>query len=127
MHKFAANHIALSVKDVDKAIEFYKDVFNLKEIPNTASSSNTRWLEFTDGRQLHLIPRPNEVVKINKAVHLALSTNDLDSFVKHLEKIRVDYSDWKNTPEKNYIREDGIRQFYFQDQDGYWIEINNDV
>ena len=117
----------MCIRDSDKAIEFYKDVFNLKEIPNTASSSNTRWLEFTDGRQLHLIPRPNEVVKINKAVHLALSTNDLDSFVKHLEKIRVDYSDWKNTPEKNYIREDGIRQFYFQDQDGYWIEINNDV
>ena len=34
----------------------------------------------------------------------------------------MEYSDWKNTPNKDYVRDDGIKQVYFQDPDGYWIE-----
>jgi len=127
MHSFSLNHIALSVKDVNKAIDFYVSVFNFKEIENTASDSKTRWLSFDDGIQLHLIPRPNDVIKTSKAVHFALSTKDIDAITYRLDKLDIDYSDWRDTPKKDYIRKDGIRQIYFQDFDGYWIEINNDV
>lgn len=127
MPNFSINHVAISVKDVDISINFYQSVFSLKEIKNTASTSKTRWLVFDDRRQLHLIPRPEEEIKVNKAVHLALSTANVPSFVNHLEQLKIPYSDWKNTPSKNYIRKDGILQFYFQDPDGYWIEVNNDV
>lgn len=123
---FILNHIAISVKDVDTSITFYKKVFRLKEIPNTASDSKTRWLVFDDDRQLHLIPRPDADIKTNKAVHFALSVSDLMSFIKHLETQKIDYSDWKNTMKKDYVRKDGIQQIYFQDPDGYWIEVNND-
>ena len=37
------------------------------------------------------------------------------------------YKYWKNTPNKDYIRNDGVLQVYFQDPDGYWIEVNNQV
>ncbi|MGJ8745771.1 VOC family protein [Polaribacter sp.] len=127
MHTFTFNHIALSVKDVDKSIAFYQQVFQFKEIKNTASDSKTRWLAIGEGKQLHLIPRPNAEIKINKAVHFALTTANMASFVKHLNTINIDYSDWKNTPNKDYIRNDGILQVYFQDPNGYWIEVNNDV
>lgn len=125
MFTFSFNHVALSVKDADKSIEFYQSVLQLKEIKNTASNSKTRWLSLSEGKQLHLIPRPNANIKINKAVHFALSTYSIDSFVNHLEKLKINYSDWKDTPSKGYIRKDGIKQVYFQDLDGYWIEINN--
>lgn len=127
MHSFSVNHIAISVQDVTRSITFYQKVLQLKEIENTASNSNTRWLVFNDGRQLHLIPRPEEEIKTNKAVHFALSTPHLDSFIKHLQSLAVSYSDWIGTPDKNYVRKDGIQQFYFQDPDGYWVEVNNDV
>ncbi|WP_298315568.1 VOC family protein [uncultured Aquimarina sp.] len=127
MPAFLFNHIALSVKDVDKTTEFYQKVLKLKEIKNTASDSKTRWLSFDDGKQLHLIPRPNFEIRINKAVHFALATPDFNSFVGHLEELKIDYSDWLGTPNKDYIRKDGIKQVYFQDPNGYWIEINNDV
>lgn len=127
MHTFSFNHIALSVKDVNQSIAFYKKVFQLKEIKNTASNSKTRWLSFIDGKQLHLIPRPEAEIKTNKAVHFALNTINIDSFVKHLMALQVEYSDWKDTPNKDYIRKDGIKQVYFQDTDGYWIEVNNDI
>ncbi|WP_152287726.1 VOC family protein [Flavicella marina] len=127
MFSFSLNHIAISVKDVNKSIEFYKKVLELQEIENTASNSKTRWLSLNEGKQLHLIPRPDAEIKINKAVHFALATADVSLFIKHLENLKIDYSDWLDTPTKNYIRKDGVKQFYFQDLDGYWIEINEAV
>jgi len=127
MHAFLFNHIALSVKDVNESIEFYQKVLQLEEIKNTASDSKTRWLSLSEGKQLHLIPRPNSIIKINKAVHFAFATSDINSFVKHLEELKIDYSDWLDTPNKDYIRKDGILQIYFQDPNGYWIEINDDI
>ena len=127
MYNFSFNHIALSVKNVDDSVTFYQNVLKLKEIKNTASDSKTRWMSLNEGRQLHLIPRPKLEVKTNKAVHFALTTANLDAFLNHLEELHIDYTDWKDTPQKDYIRKDGIRQFYFQDPDAYWIEINNDI
>ena len=127
MHTFSINHIALSVKDVNESIEFYKKVLLLTEIKNTASNSKTRWLSISEGKQLHLIPRPNTEIKTNKAAHFALATATLNTFVKHLDELNVEYSDWLDTPDKDYIRKDGIVQIYFQDPNGYWIEINNDI
>ena len=126
MSAFKFDHIALSVKDVDESVDFYQKVLQLKEIKNTASNSKTRWLLLDEEKQLHLIPR-NFNVKTNKAVHFALSTTDIESFIKHLVKLKIDYSDWLNTPNKDYIRKDGIKQVYFQDPNGYWIEVNDAV
>ncbi len=127
MHRYTLNHIALSVKDVDQSVDFYQKVFQLKEIENTASVSKTRWLIFNDGRQLHLIPRPDAELRINKAVHFALATSAIDAFMQHLEALKINFTDWKDLPVKDYIRDDGIKQVYFQDPNGYWIEVNNDV
>ena len=127
MSNFLFNHIALSVKDVDKSIEFYQKIFQFEEIENTASNSKTRWLLIAEGKQLHLIPRPNDEIKTNKAVHFALTTTHINLFILSLKEFNIDYSDWKDTPNKGYVRKDGILQVYFQDPDGYWIEVNNDV
>ncbi len=127
MQTFAFNHIALSVKDVNQSVAFYQKVFQLKEIQNTASNSKTRWLQLTESIQLHLIPRPNVEIKTNKAVHFALAIAHFKEFINHLETLNIEYSDWKDTPNKDYIRDDGIKQIYFQDPNGYWIEVNNDV
>ena len=39
--------------------------------------------------------------------------------------MNVTYSDWPGTPNTINIRADGIKQIFFQDPDGYWIEVNN--
>lgn len=127
MSPFLFNHIALSVKDANESVEFYQQVFQFKEIKNTASNSETRWLSIGEGKQLHLIPRPNSKIITNKVVHFALSTSEFDSFVTLLNELEIPYSDWRNTPEINYVRKDGIRQVYFQDPNGYWIEVNDET
>ncbi|GGF71508.1 VOC family protein [Wenyingzhuangia marina] len=126
MFPFSFNHVAISVKDVNVSVEFYRRVLKLEEIENTASNSKTRWLSLGEGKQLHLIPRLDDITT-NKAVHFALAIEDISLFVNHLKTLHVDYSDWLGTPNKNYVRKDGIQQIYFQDPDKYWIEINNDI
>jgi catechol 2,3-dioxygenase-like lactoylglutathione lyase family enzyme len=122
---FSFNHVALSVKDVNKSAEFYKDVLNLQEITNRTKMDGIRWFSLGEGKELHLISILKENVTINKAVHFALTTPDFDAFVKILNSKKVNYSDWPGTPSKINMRADGIQQIYFQDPDGYWIEINS--
>lgn len=127
MQTFRLNHIAISVKDVNESVEFYQTVFRFREIKNTASNSKTRWLLIDESRQLHLIPRPDFKIRINKAVHFAFSTSDLDSFISLIDELKIVYSDWIDSPNRDYIRKDKIRQIYIQDPNGFWIEINDDV
>jgi catechol 2,3-dioxygenase-like lactoylglutathione lyase family enzyme len=122
---FTFDHLALSVKDVDRSAEFYKTVLNLQEITNRTEIPGIRWFSFGEGKELHLISIISEEVTLNKAVHLALTSPSFDEFLKVLEKLNVQYSDWPGTPNTVNMRTDGIKQIYFQDPDGYWIEVNN--
>ena len=125
MQEFQFNHIALAVKDVDESIEFYQKVFGLNEIKNTASTSKTRWLSLNQGKELHLIPRPEATIQIVKEVHFALSTQRMNEFVLHLSALKIAYVDWLGNLNTIHTRDDGIKQVYFQDPNGYWIEVNN--
>lgn len=122
---FTLNHIALSVKNLDEAANFYKEVLQLQEITNKTKMNGIRWFSFGEGKELHLISFLKEPVIINKAVHLALSTSNFDAFIKTLETKNIPYSDWPGTPNKINIRADGIKQIFFQDPNGYWIEVNS--
>ena len=122
---FTFNHLALSVKDVNKSAEFYKNVLSLTEITNRTKMDGIRWFSLGEGKELHLISTVKENVTINKAVHLALTSPNFDSFVMSLDKNKIPYYDWPGTPNKINIRADGIKQIFFQDPDGYWIEIND--
>ena len=119
------NHLALSVKDVGKAADFYKNVLGLDEITNKTKIEGIRWFSMGEGKELHLISIIKENVNINKAVHVALTTNNFDALVKSLEEKNITYSDWPGTPNKVNMRADGIKQIFFRDVDGYWIEVNS--
>ena len=122
---FRFNHLALSVKDVDQSAEFYKNVLNLPEITNRSKLEGVRWFSLGEGKELHLISIIKESVTINKAIHLALTSANFDAFISKLDKLKIAYSDWPGNVNKVNIRADGIRQIFFQDPNGYWIEVNS--
>jgi len=119
------NHAALSVKNVNISADFYQNVLNLKEITNRTKMEGIRWFSLGDNKELHLISTIKENFTINKAIHLALSTPNFDDFIITLDKFNIMYSDWPGTAHKINIRADGIKQVFFQDPDGYWIEVNS--
>ncbi len=122
---FTLNHLALSVKDVNRSADFYKKVLTLQEITNKTKIEGIRWFSLAEGKELHLISTIKDSVTINKAVHLALTTSNFDALIKIFDKMNFAYSDWPGTPNKINVRADGIRQVFFQDPDGYWIEVNS--
>ena len=122
---FTFNHLALSVKNLDETAIFYREVLGLPEITNKTKMEGVRWFSLNEGKELHLISFLKEPVIINKAVHLALTTSNFEAFVKSLEAKKISYSDWPGIPNKINIRADGIKQIFFQDPNGYWIEINS--
>lgn len=122
---FSFNHLALSVKDVDQSADFYKKVLHLVEITNRTKMDGIRWLSLGEGKELHLISTIKEPFLMNKAIHIGLSTPNFDSFVKKLDELNITYSDWPGKIHTITTRADGVKQIYFQDPDGYWIEVNN--
>ncbi|MFE3847857.1 VOC family protein [Flavobacterium sp. LB3P45] len=118
------DHVALSVKDLDQSIDFYTTVLKLHEITNLTRKEGIRWVSLGDGKELHLVSTIKEPVTINKAVHLAFKTANFDSLIQVLVKRNITYSDWPGELHKINVRADGIKQIYFQDPDGYWIEVN---
>lgn len=122
---FTFNHSAISVKDLDRSVDFYKKVLNLKEITNRTKSEGIRWLSLGEDKELHLISTLKDPFIINKAIHLSLTTPNFDGFIKKLELLKINYSNWLGSASTVSKRADGVKQIYIQDPDGYWIEINN--
>jgi lactoylglutathione lyase len=119
------DHVALSVKNVDVSAAFYTKILQLNEITNKTKKEGIRWISLGDSKELHLVSTLKEPVKINKAVHTAFKTSHFDKLIKLLDNNNIAYSDWEGANHKITIRADGIKQVYFQDPDGYWIEVNS--
>ncbi len=78
--KFSVNHLALSVKDVNRSADFYNKVLGLAEITNRSKIEGIRWFVLADGKELHLISIIKEPVVINKAINMGLATKNIDAF-----------------------------------------------
>ena len=55
------DHLALSVKDIDRSAGFYKKVLGLQEITNRTEVEGIRWFSLGQDQELHLIVEVNSV------------------------------------------------------------------
>lgn len=121
------NHLALYVKDLERSVEFYKKILLLKEIPNPVKTADMRWLSLGKNMELHLISMGNNTIQIDTVIHFALAVQNFDKFIKRMTEMNIPFEDTDGKPNTFNIRADGIKQIYFKDPDGYWVEINNSV
>ena len=82
-----------------------------------------RWLG-SDTLQLHLIGGRRKPVKTATDTHFAFRVVNLADELRVLDQNQVAWSNSDRVPHKITIRVDGVLQAYFQDPDGYWIEVN---
>lgn len=124
---FALHHVSLYVRDQNVSAEFYARVLGLAEIPNRlAASGHIRWFTIDGYRTLHLIGGDMQTGRDRAfSSHWALSTPDLDAVMRHLTQQGVEYVNVAREKRGIQVRPDGVRQIYFQDPDGHWVEIND--
>lgn len=121
---FKKDHDALQVKNLSVAADFYKNILNLKEIPNGGLGEHIRWFQLNNGVQVHLIESEDEIEK-HKGVHMAINTDRLEEFMEFLKAKNIPFENWPGDKNTTNTRPDGVKQIYFQDPDGYWIEVND--
>lgn len=124
MFSLTFDHYTIKVKDLVRSAEFYGKTLGLSEITNRTGKDYIRWFSIGDDRELHIVEGETEAIKKSIGVHLALRLSDFDHFLEHLKSHDITPHNSKGKPERITTRADGVRQVYFTDPDGYWIEVN---
>lgn len=120
------NHIAVYVADLEKSTTFYEDVLGLQQIPEPFNDGRHTWFSLGDAGQLHLIQGASGAMVHDKNSHLCFSVPGIDRFIEKLDKHKIARENWAGDSKEPNVRVDGIKQIYFQDPDGYWVEVNDD-
>lgn len=120
------DHTTILVKNIEVSTDFYKNILKFKEIPTPWGKINWgRFFEIGNNRQLHMALGEADSVRLDKMLHIAFSVDDFDNYLSFLDDKGIQYSTFKGESKKFQTRPDEVRQIYFQDPDGYWIEIND--
>lgn len=118
-----ADHIAIYVADVDRSVQFYRRLFACKDV--SLPGNRFRWLRLRGGFELHIGKGVGPAKTPQLTEHFALAVEDLTPVIAQLKAMGVRWGDANGTPETIFTgRGDGLRQIYFQDPDGNWIEVN---
>jgi len=120
------NHLTVYVVDLQKSATFYRDVMQLQEIPEPFHDSRHVWFKMGEHNQLHVVSGAKSTVPHDINIHMAFTVSSVEEFSKHLDEKNVKYGNWAQSSKNPEVRPDGIHQIYFQDPDGYWIEVNDD-
>jgi lactoylglutathione lyase len=83
------------------------------------------WFSVGVKSHLHVISGATTKTAHDKNAHLCFSVASVPEFVKVLVKNKVEYENWAGEKMTITTRVDGVKQIYFKDPDGYWIEIND--
>lgn len=119
------NHLALYVVDLQPSADFYAKVIGLPVIPEPFKDGRHAWFLIGPQAHLHIISGATVRLPKEKNTHLCFTVPSVADFIPRLTAAGVGYENWAG--EKNAVtnRVDGVKQIYFQDPDGYWIEIND--
>ncbi len=125
MFSLTFDHYTIKVKNLTRSAEFYSKVLALKKIENRTEKEYIKWFSIGEGSELHIVEGETYRIHTNIGVHLALRMSDFDTFLNHLKKHNITLHNSRAERDKITTRADGVRQVYFQDPDGYWIEVND--
>jgi catechol 2,3-dioxygenase-like lactoylglutathione lyase family enzyme len=136
--KLEFHHINFVSRDVTLMDKFYKNIIGMDEIPannfprtkETQDRGYSGKINFvTEGKiEMHLAEKDLNVgFKNDQGInpvergHIAFRTDDLNAFIKKLEKEKIPYSDYGTTFAKEW------HQIFFHDPEGNIIEVHQKV
>ncbi|MCJ8212001.1 VOC family protein [Mucilaginibacter sp. RS28] len=118
------DHIAICVKDLKKSTDFYTRIMHFEKVADPFNDHMHQWYNIGKGVKMHAIQGDCQL-QHQIADHLCFAVNSVKEFADELKKNNIPYRNWKGDSTEPTLRADGVLQLYFQDPDGYWIEINS--
>jgi lactoylglutathione lyase len=119
------NHIAHYVVDLKVSANFYMHIVGLDSIPEPFHDGKHVWLSVGYKSHLHLIQGAAGPYSLPKNSHLCFTVPSVTDFIKMLDTNKIEYENWAGDKMSVTNRVDGVKQIYFKDPDGYWLEIND--
>jgi len=121
------DHTTVYVRDLHKSGEFYDKVLALQRIDEPFHDGRHIWYRIGTHDQLHVVSGANSAENHDINVHLAFRVADVPDFTSRLQQMGIPYrKSIRGDGKTATLRPDGVHQIYFQDPDGYWIEVNDD-
>ena len=109
------NHVALHVRDINASMQFYGEVLELPLLARPAFDFPGAWFAL-GSQELHLIEEKTLPEAERRHHHFALLVDDTQEAQRELAaKGVVNFH--------RSVRPDGVAQLFFQDPDGYRIEM----
>jgi lactoylglutathione lyase len=119
------NHIAVYVSNLATSTAFYQKIVGLDTIPEPFHDGRHTWFKIGGVGHLHIIQGAVSITAHDKNAHICFAVNSVDDFIKVLKKNNIEYENWAGEKSTVTNRVDGVKQLYFKDPDGYWLEIND--
>ncbi len=123
--KASLNHIAIYVVDLKQSTAFYTNIIGLDTIPEPFHDGRHAWFSIGPKSHLHVIQGAAAATPHDKNTHLCFTVSSVENFISTLTKNNIEYENWAGEKKSVTNRVDGVKQIYFKDPDGYWLEIND--
>jgi len=113
------NHLGVLTRDLEKSKAFYRDILGFREVKRPNFNFAGAWI-YNYGLMIHLIEgdraAPADGNIETRGNHVALQADDLDAVQGLLDEHGIAYK-------VRHIADTGVKQIFFQDPDGYAIEV----
>ena len=120
------DHVAISVSNVQASAAFYKGAFGFAELKTPfAGGGGVVWLDLGHGMALHLFGGRVSPVTNEHERHIAITVSDMSRVTSFLASKGMAWQNFDGVVGKMQTRPDGVRQMFFRDPDGYWVEVND--
>ena len=129
----ALHHIALTVTDLERSRDFYREILSLQEIPRPPFNFPGAWFQFGDARQLHLIVHSPATFRHKpldtRDVHFAVRVPSHRAALEFLRAKGCREDAALDHPLRKIVQPRptaGFPQIYIYDPDQHVIEINSE-
>ena len=113
-------HAALNVRDIQRSLEFYSGVLNMKLewMPDEENAYLTS--EGQDNLALHQLPPASEPSGTQRIHHIGFVVRHPEDVDRWADRVRTQGVRLAQDPKTH---RDGARSFYFEDPDGLLIQL----
>jgi lactoylglutathione lyase len=112
-------HVSVHAHDLEESARFYKDLFDMEEIPSPGFPFPVRWFK-VGALQLHLFTSEDEAPSRH---HFGLDVEDFEAVYLRAKEMGAQVSEGYFS--KVYELPDGAVQLYLRDPAGNMVEVNH--